>query len=308
MVRARAPLSQEVSPLTLRKWPTGVKIHQIAPNAVSGSYTFDMNSPCRTSLPIGLPPKRMAAQAAQPRPASDPGTRTTEGANTTSYTAKKLHRKSLSAAASPAGARGVSNPFAFGILKRATPPAITPSKEEPVAVGAPEPRPERRRSLGTTFSFLQSRHGRDRPISPSSPSSTTTRVSTRVSTSGSEDGSIAEPGSGVGSKTAPATRKEKRAQAEAGPTRHSAGTYFPTARSKPSSAPDHYSTGTTPVASVPPPSPTLAQPSYDRAQTKKVLRHARAELMKEVGKAGYNVLVVEGWVFSLALFSWTGRY
>ena len=51
-----------------------------------------------------------------------------------------------------------------------------------------------------------------------------------------------------------------------------------------------------------PPSPPLAPPSYDKAQTKKVLKHARAELMKEVGKAGYNVLVVEGCVFSL---SWT---
>ena len=44
----------------------------------------------------------------------------------------------------------------------------------------------------------------------------------------------------------------------------------------------------------------LAPSSYDKAQTKKVLKYARAEPMKEVGKAGYNVLVVEGCVFSLS--------
>jgi len=42
-----------------------------------------------------------------------------------------------------------------------------------------------------------------------------------------------------------------------------------------------------------------------KAQTQKVLRHTRAERMNGIGKVGYNVLVVEGCVFSFALF-WGG--
>ena len=56
---------------------------------------------------------------------------------------------------------------------------------------------------------------------------------------------------------------------------------------------------TTPTDVVP---PTLVQPGDHKAQTKMVLRHARAELIKEVGQAGYNDLVVERWVFSFTLF------
>jgi hypothetical protein len=37
---------------------------------------------------------------------------------------------------------------------------------------------------------------------------------------------------------------------------------------------------------------TLAQLGHHKAQRKKVLNHAREELMKEVRKAGYNALVV----------------
>ena len=45
-----------------------------------------------------------------------------------------------------------------------------------------------------------------------------------------------------------------------------------------------------PAADFEPPSPpTLAQSGYHKGQTKKVLKHARAELMKEV-----NVLILEG--------------
>jgi len=42
-----------------------------------------------------------------------------------------------------------------------------------------------------------------------------------------------------------------------------------------------------------------------KAQTKRVLRHNREERMKGIRKVGYNVLVVEGCVFSLALL-WGG--
>jgi hypothetical protein len=48
--------------------------------------------------------------------------------------------------------------------------------------------------------------------------------------------------------------------------------------------------------------PTLAQLGYHRAQTKKVLNHAREELVKEVRKAGYNALV--GVSFLVCSFFW----
>jgi len=35
----------------VRKWTTGVKIRQIAANAISGNYSFDMYQTCRTALP-----------------------------------------------------------------------------------------------------------------------------------------------------------------------------------------------------------------------------------------------------------------
>ena len=104
-----------------------------------------------------------------------------------------------------------------------------------------------------------------------------------------------KPASGSGileSELVPATGKEKQAQAGTAPMRHSAGSYFAIVRPKPTSASNNNPTA--PVAVGPASPPTLAQPSYSKTQKKKVLKHARAELMKEVGKAGYNVLVVEG--------------
>jgi len=265
-----------------REWTSGVKIRQIAPNAISGSYTFDMHQSAPPASP-GPRPMGSAAEVGRPRPISDPGTSRNENADTTSHSTNKLHRKSRSAAASP---KAVSNPFTFGILKRTTPPPSTPSKEELAISDAPDSEPERRRSFGATFSFLQPRHGRDRLGSRSSTSST----SSRASTSGSEDGEAMERGSGA--KSVPAVRKEKQAQPPSPTTHHSARSYLPIVRSEPPLASNH---GPTPPTDVVPSSrPTLVQPGYHKAQMKKVLKHSRAELMKEVRKAGYNVLVVEG--------------
>jgi hypothetical protein len=281
-----------------------VKIRQIAPNAISGSYTFDMHKPSRTTPHAGASqhPKGAAAEAGPPRPVSDPGTGMNEGADTTPRSTNKLHRRSRSAVDS----RPASNPFTFRVLKRTTSPAFTPPKEELAVVDAPEPRPERRRSFGTTFSFLQPWHRRDRLGSRSSESST----NSGSSNSGSEDGEAAEPGSGSGSESVPAVPEEKQSLPQASTTRHSAGLYFPIGQPEPTLASNDGPT--TPADVVPPSPPILAQAGYHKAQTKKVLKHARAELMKEVSKAGYNVLVVEGSVFSFALFPflflWEGRY
>ena len=287
------------------EWTAGVKIRQIAPNEISGSYTFDMHpSSCRTSPPPNPRPKNAAEEAGRPRPVSDPNNSTTASTGTTSRTTKKLHRRSQSAAPSqaPAGARAISNPFNFGILLKRTPPhATTPSKaeDEPATVDAPEPEPklERRRSLGATFSFLQPRHRRDRLESTSSTPST----KSRVSMGGSEDGELAEPvlGSAFGSKVTPAAEKQAQPQT----TRYSPGLYLPLILSRPTSS----SHGpTTPVGPPSLPALRLAQVIYNNAQTKKVLKHARAELMREVSKVGYNVLIVEGQVFSFSLFRGEG--
>jgi hypothetical protein len=259
-------------PLMLENGTAGVKIRQIAPNSISGSYTFDMHQSCRTALPTSPHPRGAGAEAGRPRPTSDPITNMNERVD---RLPRKLHRKSRSAAAAQPDARTVTNPFTFGVLKRMTPPAPTPSNEELAAVDAPEPKVQQRRSFGASFSFLQSRHGRDRLGSRSSISST----KSAASTSGSEDGEIVESGSGSGSESVPAVRKEKQVQPQTSTTHHSAGSYFPIIRPEP------------PLASH---KHTLAQPVYHKGQTKKVLKHAREELMKEVTKAGYNVLVVEG--------------
>ena len=229
-------------------------------------------------------PKNAAAEIGRPSPGSDlnTSTSTTGSLPATTCSTRKLHRNSGSGSAAPlTGRRAASNPFTFGVVqKRTSPPATAPSKQDSTTLGAPGANPERRRSLTATLSFLQSRHVRDRLGSRSNTPSTTSGVST----SGSEDGEGAEAEAGP--------RQEKQAQANSSPTRHSAGLYLPIGRSKPTSPSNNYPT--TPVAVVALPPPVLAQPSYDKAQTKKVLKHARAELMKEVGKAGYNVLVVEG--------------
>jgi len=231
-----------------------------------------MHQSCRTALPTSPYPRGAAVEAGRPRPISDPITSTT----------KKLHRRSRSTAASPPDAGTVSNPFTFGILRRTTPSAFTPSKDELAVLDAPELKPERR-SFGATFSFLQPWHGKTRLGSRSSTSST----KSEASTSGSEGAGVVESGSD--SESVPAVPKEKQARSQTSTTYHGAGLYLPIVR--PGSPLDD---PTTPADVAPLSPPTLVQPGYSKAQTKKVLKHARAELMKEVTKAGYNVLVVEG--------------
>ena len=253
-----------------------------------------MHQPSRTTPPAPADPhphphpKGAAADSRRPRPISDSSTN--ESADTTPYSPprspKKLHRKSRSTSDSQPGTRAVSNPFNFGIQKRTTPPAFTPSKSELAAVDAPEAKPERRRSFGSTFSFLQPWHGRAHLGSRSSTSST----QSGVSTSGSEDGEAV--GTGSGPESVPAARKQKQVQLQTSTMDHSTGSYFHGVRLESPMATN--GDPTTPAAFEPPSSPTPAQPGYHKAQMKKVLKHARAELMKEVRKAGYDVLVVEG--------------
>ena len=244
-----------------------------------------MHQSSRTLPPVSPRPKGTAAEAGRPRPTSDPITSSRNERPDTS-SPKKLHRKSRSAAASQPGARAVSNPFNFEIPKRTTPPEFAPSKGEPAVMDAPEQKVERRRSLGTTFSFLQSWNGRDRLGSRSSTSST----KSGASTSGSEDGEAVERG--PGSELVHAVQKQKQAQSQTPTTHHNTGLHFPIVRPDPPLAPNNNPTA--PADVVPPSPPTIAQPGYHKAQTKKVLKHARAELMKEVKKLGYNDLVVEG--------------
>ena len=123
-----------------------------------------MHQSCRTVPPgtATLHLKGAGPEAGRSRPISDPSTSTNEGVDTTLCPPKKLHRKSQSVMASQPGARAVSNPFHhFGISKRTTPPAFTPSKSELAVVDTSESKLERRRSFGATFSFLQPWHGRD---------------------------------------------------------------------------------------------------------------------------------------------------
>jgi len=231
-----------------------------------------MHQSRRTALPASPHPRGAAVEAGRPRPISDPITSTT----------KKLHRRSRSTAGSPPNAGAVSNPFTFGILKRTTLPAFTPFKEEPASLDTPELKAERR-SFGATFSFLQPWNGRNRLGSRSSTSST----QSEASTSGSEGAGVVESGSE--SESVPAVPKEKQEQRQTSTTHHRAGLYLPIVRLGPP-----LDDPTTPADVAPPSPPTLAQPGYNKAQAKKVLKHARAELMKEVTKAGYNFLVVEG--------------
>ena len=251
----------------------------------------------QSSVPPGTAsphPKGAAAEARRPRPISDPGTSTNESADTTPRSPprspKKLHRRSQSATVSQPGARAASNPFHFGLPKRTTPPPFTPPKPQLSVVDTPESKTEQRRPFGATFSFLPPWQGRDRLGSRSSTSST----KSGASTSGSENGEAVETGSGSGSESVPVARKQKhqQSQLQSPATDHSIGSYLPSVRSEPPLASNY--DPTTPIDFVPPSPPTLAQPGYHKAQTKKVLKHARAELMKEVRKAGYNVLVVEG--------------
>jgi hypothetical protein len=236
-----------------------------------------MPQSCRTALPTSPHPRAAAAAVGRPRPTSDPITGMNERVDTASCSAKKLHRKSRGATAAQPGTRAISNPFTFGVLKRATPPASTLSKEGLAVVDALEPKVQRRHSFGATFSFLQSQHGRYRFGSRSSTSST----SSGASTSGSEGGEVVELGLGSESESesVPAVRKKRQTQPQTSTTHHSAGSYLPIVQAEPPSASNER---------------TLAQTGYRKAQTKKVLNLAREELMKEVRKAGYNVLVVEG--------------
>ena len=154
----------------------------------------DMHQSCRTAPPGAASPhlKGAAAEVGRPIPISDPSTSTKEGTNTTPCSPKKLHRKDRSTTASQP--RPISNPFNFGIPKRTAPPAFTPSKSELAVVDVPGSKPERHRSVGATFSFLQPWHGSDRLGRRSSTSNT----KSRASTGGSEDGEVVEPEWGSG--------------------------------------------------------------------------------------------------------------
>ena len=111
-----------------------------------------------------------------------------------------------------------------------------------------------------------------------------------ASTSGMEDGGVVGPG--PGSASVRAVRKEKQAQSQTPTTHHIAGLYSPSVRL---GSPLACHNDPTTLAGVAPPSPpTLAQPGYHKAQMKQVLKHARAELMKEVRKLRYIDLVVKG--------------
>ena len=90
----------------------------------------------------------------------------------------------------------------------------------------------------------------------------------------------------------PCCPNEKADATQTSTTHHSAGSYFPNVRPGLPLASNN-----DPIASadvVPPYPPTLAPSGYRQAQTKKALKNARTGLMKEIRKAGYNVLVVEG--------------
>ena len=145
---------------------------------------------------------------------------------------------------------------------------------------APESKPERRRSFGSTFSFLQRWHERDCLGSRSSTSSTKIGASTR----GSEGGEVVEPGSG--SKSAPAARKQQQAQLHTSTMDHGTVLYFPSVRPEPHLASNNDSTIPADFGPRSPATLASAQLGHDKAQMKKVLRHAIAEPRKEVRNAG----------------------
>ena len=59
-----------------REWTTGVKIRQIAPSAISGSYTFEMHQSRHITLlaSVNPHPKGAAAEERRLRPTFDPTT------------------------------------------------------------------------------------------------------------------------------------------------------------------------------------------------------------------------------------------
>ena len=183
-----------------------------------------MHQSCRTVPPgtASLHLKGAGPEAGRSRPISDPSTSTNEGVDTTLCPPKKLYRKNRNAMAPQPGARAVSNPFHFGISKRTTPPAFTPSKSELVVVDASESELERRRSFEATFSVLHPWHGRD---SLESGSSTSIEKS-GSSTSASEDGEAVEPGS----ESVPATQKRQHSHLQTSTTDHVTGLYSPSVR------------------------------------------------------------------------------
>jgi len=90
----------------------------------------------------------------------------------------------------------------------------------------------------------------------------------------------------------PCCPKEKADATQTSTTHHSAGSYLPNVR--PGLPLASNNDPIAPADVVPPYPPSLAPSGYHQAQTKKVLKHAREELMKEIRKAGRNVLVVDG--------------
>ena len=97
---------------------------------------------------------------------------------------------------------------------------------------------------------------------------------------------------GSGSESVPAAQKQQQVQLQTSTTGYSIRLCLPSLRLEPPLASNN--DPTTPADFELSSPPTLAQLGYHKARTKKVLKHARAELMKEVRKAGYTALVVEG--------------
>ena len=102
---------------------------------------------------------------------------------------------------------------------------------------------------------------------------------------------------GLGSGSVPAVRKDKQAQPQTSTTHRSAGPY---SRSERLGSPLACHNDPTTLAYVAP-CPRQLLLNYHKAQMKKVLNHARAELMKGVRKVRYSYLIVEG-EFSRLLF------
>ena len=154
----------------------------MAPNAISGCYTFDMRQSCHIPSLASASPHL---------------TSMTERDNTELCSAKKLYRKSRSAAATQPGMRA----FIFRDTETDDAACAHSLERRTRSHGCAR---TKRCSFRTILSFLQSWHGRDhlesRPSTPSTKSGT--------STSGSEDGEVVEPGLGL--ESVPAVRKEKR--------------------------------------------------------------------------------------------------
>ena len=202
-----------------------------------------------------------------------------------------LHRKSRSAATSQLGMSAISNSFAFRILKRTTLSVCTPYKEGLLAMEASGPTAERRRSFGTCFRSLnrgtgETSWGVDR--ARRARRAVHRPVEWRVEKSWNQDWDR-----GRFALSARISRRNPKLQ------RHTA-------------AQDH-----TPVVNgwdllwhvimtllhspMSHRRPRQLLLNYHKAQMKKVLNHARAELMKGVRKVRYSYLIVEG-EFSRLLF------